>query len=59
MEKETFVQQKDSQTTFATDQNGSPQLENGVEQFSARQKLNPQPTDDPNDPLNWPLSLKV
>ena len=59
MEKETFVQQRDSQATIAADENENRQLENGVDQLSARQRLNPQPSDDPDDPLNWPLSLKV
>ncbi|KAL9109781.1 MAG: hypothetical protein Q9227_005650 [Pyrenula ochraceoflavens] len=26
---------------------------------SGKPLLNPQPSDDPKDPLNWPLSLKV
>lgn len=33
----------------------------GVEPVLSRtgEHLNPQPSHDPSDPLNWPLSLKV
>lgn len=39
----------------------SNDLEGGLYLARTRsgEALNPQPADDPQDPLNWPLSLKV
>lgn len=28
-------------------------------QASSAEKLSPTPTDDPDDPLNWPMGIKV
>lgn len=42
----------------------SPERGHGLEgvylaRTNAGEALNPQPSDDPEDPLNWPLGLKV
>lgn len=59
MGKDDLVDRTDSKATAVSDQNDGQHVEDGNMHLSARQKLNPQPTDDPNDPLNWPLWLKV
>lgn len=59
MGKDDLVERSESRATVVSDHNDGRHDEIGDMHLSARQKLNPQPTDDPNDPLNWPLWLKV